>query len=308
MVRLQTLDLRIGVRVPASQPHRGPAGWSTRARMWCGIAMFLFPLCVCAQEKAAPPPELDKALRERAQQFIQYSVDGNFKRAYEFVAEETKDWYLSSSKPQYAAFLGIESVEYSDDFQHAKVKAKITRVVDMQGRQVKTDMAVTDEWKFEDGKWMWFHDPNILVTPFGEIKIDRSKMGAASAANAGPAPVPSDVSPEAVAAAASKLTVKASISKREISFANGKEASDEVVYRNGVGGAVTLIADIVGDYKSFSVEPKRIQVAAGKDAVFKVHYHPSENLYPASVRLTLEPFERETRIPIKILDAPEASH
>jgi hypothetical protein len=267
------------------------------------IAFFLLPLCVCAQEKPAPAPEIDKALRERAGQFIQYIVDRNYKRAYELVAEETKDWYLSSGKAQYKSFQ-IEDIEYSKDFQQATVKSKVTRELDMNGQVRTAEVTISDLWKMEDGKWMWYHDPNVLVTPFGEIKIDRSKMSA----NPEPAPVPSDVSPAAVAAAASKLNVSVSVNKREVSFARGKAASDEFVYRNGLNGVVILVADIVGDYRSFSVEPKRVQLESGKEVTFKVHYQPSESSSPATIRLTLEPFERELHIPIRLSGATEASH
>jgi len=267
------------------------------------IAFFLLPFCVCAQEKPAPAPELDKALHERAGQFIQYTIDRNYKRAYELVAEETKDWYLSSGKPQYNSF-HIEDIEYSKDFQEATVKSKVTRELEMNKQVRTTEFTISDLWKMEDGKWMWYHDPNVLMTPFGEIKIDRSKL----AANAGPAPIPSDVSPEAAAAAASNLNVQASVSKREVSFAGGKAASDEFVFHNGLKGVVTLVADIVGDYRSFSVEPRRVQLESGKEVTFQVHYQPSENLSPATVRLTLDPFQRELHIPIRVSGATEASH
>ncbi|HEV2202142.1 MAG TPA: hypothetical protein VGR73_20170 [Bryobacteraceae bacterium] len=267
------------------------------------IALFLLPLLACAQEKPAPPPELDKALRERAGQFIQYTIDKNYKRAYELVAEDTKDWYLSSGKPQYNSF-HIEEIEYSKDFQEATVKSKVTRELTMNSQVRTAEVTVSDLWKMEDGKWMWFHDPNVLVTPFGEIKIDRSKMPAGGPS----APIPSDVSPEAAAAAAGKLNVTASVNKREVSFARGTAANDDLVFHNGLQGVVIVVADIVGDYKSFSVEPKRVQLESGKEATFKVHYQPAEKFSASTVRLTLEPFGRELHVPIRLSGAAEAPH
>lgn len=266
-------------------------------------ALVLLPLFAYAQEKPAPPPELDKALRQRAGQFIQYTIDKNYKRAYELVAEETKDWYLSSGKPQYNSF-HIEDIEYSKDFQEATVKSKVTRELTMNSQVRTAELTISDLWKMEDGKWMWYHDPNVLMTPFGEIKIDRSKL----AANAGPAPIPSDVSPEAAAAAASKLNVQATVNKREVSFAQGKAAIDELVFHNGLKGVVIVVADIVGDYRSFSVEPRRVQLESGKDMTFKVRYQPAENLSPATVRFTMEPFGREMHVSIRVSGAREASH
>lgn len=267
-------------------------------------AFLLIPLFACAQEKPAPPPELDKALRERAGQFIQYTVDKNYKRAYELVAEETKDWYLSSGKPQYNSF-HIEDIEYSKDFQQATVKSKVTRELTMNAQVRTAELTISDLWKMEDGKWMWYHDPDVLVTPFGEIKIDRSKMPASGGPSAA---LPSDVSPEAAVKAAGNLNIQATVNKREVSFARGKAASEEFVFHNGQKGVVVVIADIVGDYRSFSVEPRRVELEFGKEATFKVHYQPAENLFPATVRLTLEPFGRELHVPLRVSGAAETSH
>src|SRR5580692_4431046 len=67
-----------------------------------------------------PPPEVDKALRTRVNDFFQCHVDGNFRKAYEMVAEDTKDYYFAVMKIRLKSFQ-LTSVKYSDDFKKATV-------------------------------------------------------------------------------------------------------------------------------------------------------------------------------------------
>lgn len=256
-------------------------------------AAAVFPLAT----KPAPK-KLDQALRERVMQFLQFTVDHSYSKAYELVASETKDWYLSSGKAPYTAFK-IEGIDYAKDYKQANVRARVTRVLTMNGREVPTDIVITDLWKLEGGKWMWYHDPNVLVTPFGEIKFDRSKMSA----HAGPAPIPSDLSLSAAEQAASKVGQEISTDKQELLFEQGTPGSEELVFHNGLQGIVDVEIDIVGDYVAFSVEPRHVQVQSGKDLTLKVSYKPSSNSISSVVRLTIEPFQREVKIPLKFKPA-----
>lgn len=244
------------------------------------------------------PAKVDKALRDRAAQFLQYTVDRSYSKAYELVAPETKDWYLSSGKPQYKAFK-IESIEYAKGYKEATVHSRVTRVLSMEGREISTELVVGDEWKFEAGKWMWWHDPDVLVTPFGEIKIDRSKLSA----NPGAPPIPTNTSPAAAQEAAGKINPETFANKKELLFEEGKPGSDDFVFHNGASGVVDVWVDIVGDYRAFSVEPRHVQLGGGKDLTLKVDYKPASNPNPAFVRVTVQPFERSLQIPLKFKDA-----
>ena len=269
---------------------------------------LIFPLFAWAQTVApafAPaatanvatkpaPSKVDKALRERASQFLQHTVDRAYSKAYELVAADTKDWYLSSGKPQYTAFK-IEKIEYSKDYKQATVYTRVTRVLSMNGHDTSTELVVTDLWRFEGGKWMWWHDPDVLVTPFGEIKIDRHLK----TANPGVSPIPGDTSPAAVQTAATKVSLEASASRQELFFEEEKPGSGEFVFHNGATGVVDMFVDIVGDYVAFSVEPKHVQLEGGKDVTLKVAYKPSSNPMPTFVRITIQPFERTLQIPLK---------
>lgn len=254
------------------------------------------------------PAKVDKALRARATEFLQYTLDRSYSKAYELVAAETKDWYLTSGKAAFTAFK-IESIDYSKDYKEATVHTRVNRILSMNGHDTTADIVISDVWKLEGGKWMWYHDPNVLVTPFGEIKIDRSKLSP----HPGPAPIPSDTSEAAAAKAASNVganaSTEASTDKKQLFFEQGTPGSQELVFHNGLTGYVTVEIDIVGDYKSFTVEPKEARVESGKDLTLKIGYSAALNPSPASaVRLTIEPFQRELRIPLKFgAPSPDAA-
>ncbi len=81
-------------------------------------AFVLLPVVAFAQ---TPPPEVDEALRARVTEFFQYHVDANFRKAYELVAEDTKEQYFGAQKWQFKSFK-IDSIKYSDNFTKAEVQ------------------------------------------------------------------------------------------------------------------------------------------------------------------------------------------
>src|ERR1051326_12025 len=105
-----------------------------RSSMTARLALLpLFLGSLIAQTLApapTPPPEIDKALRDRAQQFFQYQIDGKFTKAFEMVAEDTKEEYFNSGKSPIKSFqLGL--ITYNSDFTKATVALNVTRNVNM---------------------------------------------------------------------------------------------------------------------------------------------------------------------------------
>ncbi|HUE02628.1 MAG TPA: hypothetical protein VMR62_23875 [Bryobacteraceae bacterium] len=115
-----------------------------------------------------PPIEVDAALRARVSQFYQYEIDRKFYRALQLVAEDTRDYFVESSKAPYLGFQ-IDTISYSDGFTKAAVVALVSRLVPVEGfmgHPLPTKM--TTRWKLENGQWCYYVDPRDLrVTPFG---------------------------------------------------------------------------------------------------------------------------------------------
>src|SRR5579864_2193220 len=180
-VRLQTLDLRIGVRIPASQPNRilardktnrcFPRPSAKRSHMtariaWISLSVLLLPLLVRAQTVA---PEVEQALRARVTEFLQYHVDGNFRKAYDMVAEDTKDQYFNTGKVKLQSFT-IDNIKFTDNFTRAAVTATMAKTVNVAGTDIPVALPSTITWKIENGKWVWYSDAAksaAWATPIG---------------------------------------------------------------------------------------------------------------------------------------------
>ena len=139
-------------------------------------ALFLIPAILLAQAPAAnttkapePPAEVDQALRARVKDFIQLSTDGNFRKAFEMVAEDSKDFYFGMSKPKFSGY-ELQTIEYSDNFTNAVVRATVKRAVSFAGQEIQMPLPMVDTWKLESGKWMWAQPQTKMVTtPVGEV-------------------------------------------------------------------------------------------------------------------------------------------
>jgi len=79
----------------------------------------------------------------------------------------------------------------------------------------------------------------------------------------------------------------------------GKEATEEVVFHNNAAGSVRVEADLIADYPGFMVQPKSFLLQPQEETTFKVTYHPSDKgAFHADLRLTIQPFQTEIRIPL----------
>src|SRR4051794_20197122 len=81
--------------------------------------------CAYAQQ-TSPPPEVDKALRERVKRFYDLHVEGKFRLLDPLIAEESKDDYYEAAKGKYLKF-DDPMIEYSDSFTKAVVKTPVTQ-------------------------------------------------------------------------------------------------------------------------------------------------------------------------------------
>src|ERR1700684_320633 len=56
------------------------------------------------QKEFKAPPEVEAKLKARVQLFFQLHQDGNFKKAWDMIADDTKDYWLGAYKPPLAGF------------------------------------------------------------------------------------------------------------------------------------------------------------------------------------------------------------
>src|ERR1700733_15530283 len=94
-------------------------------------ALLALPLLAFGQAFGqAPSPEADQALRERVSEFFQDHVDGKFIKAFDLVAEDTKEYFFSAQKSKLLSFK-IDTIEYSENSTKADVRLTTERMVKM---------------------------------------------------------------------------------------------------------------------------------------------------------------------------------
>src|ERR1019366_6761186 len=117
-----------------------------------------------------PPAKVDAALRARVQEFFDLHVKGQYRKAEELVAEDTKDFFYTGNKPKYISF-EITRIDYSEKFTKAKVTVVCEQNVMMLGYTGPMKVPAPSTWKLENGKWYWYVDQDALLnTPWGRMK------------------------------------------------------------------------------------------------------------------------------------------
>ena len=120
--------------------------------------------------KPKPPADVDAALRARALEFFDLHVKGQFRKAEELVAEDTKDFFYSHNKPKYLA-CELSKIDYSDNFTKANAVMLCEQYIMMPGfADHPIKVPTPSAWKVENGKWYWYVDQDALRnTPWGRM-------------------------------------------------------------------------------------------------------------------------------------------
>ncbi len=117
-----------------------------------------------------PPAGVDEALRARINEFYEYHVKQLYRKAEEMVAQDTKDYFYSKTKPKYLSY-EISRIDYSKDYTQAKATMITEQYIMMPGSPDKPmRIPSPSRWKLEGGKWCWYVDMEELRnTPFGKM-------------------------------------------------------------------------------------------------------------------------------------------
>jgi hypothetical protein len=140
------------------------------------FALFaLFTALALAQPndpfKPKPPAGVDAALRARVQEFFDLHIKGQFRKAEELVAEDTKDFFYTGHKPKYLS-CEFSRIDYSENFTKASAVMLCEQYIMMPGfTDHPMKVPTPSTWKLVDGKWYWWVDQDALLnTPWGRMK------------------------------------------------------------------------------------------------------------------------------------------
>ncbi len=265
-------------------------------------------------EKA--PPEVDAALRARVTQFFQAEVDGKFRQAEQFVAEDAKDVFVGSNKPRYTGF-EIWRITYSDHFTKALVEMTMSRLVPVpgfEGRPLTGRMP--SRWKLENGEWYWYADTKEFGrTPFGTgmpLPGGSPLDGASPVMPPMPGMAPGGAMPPGFGAApgasmsnlppmpdmgAQGLTAK--VDKTVVALKASGESSDQVTISNQAPTPITLTMNNP-DIPGLTLQLDRTEVKPGGKAILRVQSGSDLEAPSQPITINIRVLQTNQVIPIQL--------
>ena len=235
-----------------------------------------------------PPAEVDKALRERITLFYQYHVDGQFRKAEELVAEESKDFFYNHAKTRYGQF-EITRIEYFDNYTRAKATVVAEQQVLMPGFGGKFKIPGLSDWKIENGKWCMFVDMDALNnSPFG-------KLGGGAAKPAQGAPGPASTLPPVSSLGSPDFALnKVKVDKTSFVLKRGESAT--ATFTNSAPGVMNI--SVAARIPGLEVTPDGAALKAGEKASFTIK--AAEGAKGGSLEFRIMPTMEVITIPVKI--------
>jgi len=259
------------------------------ARIMSRFALVLLPFMLLAQAPISPA-EAEKALRARVTEFLQYHVDGNFRKAYDMVATDTQEDYFNTGKVQIKGFT-VDDVQFSDNFTRATVRTTISRTMMVTTQEFPVLMPSTITWKIENNKWVWYKGQSTdNATPFGPGALP-SALGLAPTATATDSGVPKDFNDKTIADAARSILQQVSVDKNEVTLESDKVSEAKIVLHNGMTGSVQ--ADVsTPQIPGLTAKLDQSMVKAAGNLTLLLRYEPggqSAPKEPVNVQLSVQP-------------------
>lgn len=253
--------------------------------------MFL-PLIVLGQAQT-PAEAADQALRARVTEFLQYHVDGDFRKAYDMVADDTKEEYFNSGKARLKAFK-VGEIKFSDNFTKAAVTATMSKTIAVVGQEMPVTIPSTTTWKIENGKWVWYNDVKVRsVNPLDFSSVLGPAPAAAAPKNndKDTGGLPKNLDEKAITAAAKSILQQVSLDRKEVTLATDRPSEDKVVFHNGMSGSVQLELS-APDIPGFTAKLEQSSVGPGRDVPVVFRYEPGDSAGrrdPVTVQLVVQP-------------------
>lgn len=251
--------------------------------------------CAVAQEAPnlfnAAPPGVEAALRERVSGFYQAYVDGKFRQAEQFVAEDTKDLHYNQEKTKIRGF-EIVKINFDDHFKKASVVTTVQTTIQMRGNNIPAAAPMATRWKLENGQWSYYVDPNMgRETPMGVMKP-------------GPGKSPGIKIDELINNPSAILS-QVKLSKQKVLLKSWEKSSDEIIVSNGMPGSITIVFR-PEPMDGLTTKVERFELASGETSRIEFHFEPKDpSAKPQrKAALTIQPFGRTVEIPV-VFDIPE---
>ena len=246
------------------------------------------------------PPDVDASLRERVKAFYQCHIDGTFRKAEKFVADESQEFFYQVQKQRYESCQTLK-ITYQDNFTNATVTQACKGKWNISGNEMNVTMPLSSMWKrVNRGEWFWYHmPPQKIDTPFGQM--DYQKALETGAAKPG-LQMPSDMK-----AAGDVILRQVAIEKVDVTLSSYEKSSDTVTLTNNSTGPVKLQLDYEKIVPGFKAELSAAEVAPGAKAILRLTMDPKDRTAKPSliVRVYSEPLFQQFPVKITFAIPPE---
>ncbi|MBZ5609680.1 MAG: hypothetical protein LAP38_15575 [Acidobacteriia bacterium] len=206
------------------------------------------------------PPAIDEALRTRVDAFYQAHVDGKFRQADQYVAEDSKDTFFAAEKPRYKG-CHISKITYSENFAKADVVAACKNEVSFHGERIVATMPAISHWRIDNGQWLLYYLAKTeMQTPFGTMRQGPDRSGPATG-------VPKDP-----VAAARSILAQVTVDRTAVSLDQTRTSRQEIHVKNGMPGSIEVSVDKTG-VPGLTVTPVKPQLGPGEETAVVVEFN-----------------------------------
>jgi hypothetical protein len=250
------------------------------------------------------PAAVNQALRERVTSFYQNHTGSVNRRAIDYVAEDTKDFYFSARKTVYKRF-ALKKIEYiSKDFDRADVTVETTYDMPIEGNLLENTQPAITTWKIDEGKWSWTRD--VADPRLSPMSIFSAAAGAAAIKPQGGDPgakPPIDLKNldmnAMIAQQQRAIMDQSKLDRSSVEFVAGKAGEQQVTLQNGFTGDIGLQLEGSG-VDGVTVTLDKTTVHPHENAVVRFKYTPADaKAQSGTVRLVVMPFGQTFPIQIQ---------
>lgn len=251
------------------------------------------------------PAAVNQALRDRVNGFYENHTGSVKRKAIDYVAEDTQDFYFSARKTVYKKF-ALKKIEYlSKNFDRADVTVDTTYDMALEGQLLENTQPAITTWKLEEGKWYWTRDINDPTL---------NPMSLFSAAASAAAVKPQDGDSEAKAPDLKNLNIAAMIAQQQrailqqskldhdkVDFVAGQPGEQRITLQNGFTGDVSLQLEGGFNMDGITVTIEKANLHPKENGTVVIKYAPAAaKAQVGTVRLNVQPFNQTYAVQVSI--------
>ena len=243
------------------------------------LKLCLLPLwCLAAFSQDVPvpsenaPPEINQALRARVTQFYSANISGKWRDAFQVVADDMQNEYLSASKDTYDRCDTIK-ISYTDNFSKAIVRENCHGEYRWHNSHIPATIPLTSTWKVVDGQWFWyFQKPTEVMTPWGlsTITPDDPKTPGSTTVNTNIETVLKDP-----ASMAKAILSQIKVDKKAIHLLGYESSKDELHISNTMPGTISVLINCA-PLPGFHIKQASVDIGPKETSAIVFEYDAEE--------------------------------